>query len=203
MKGQMFLIGAILMIMGTLLVFNVVGVRTITEESRYQDAKLLNRQASNAVNEYRYGLGLAALQQESNKSAADYAAAFSSFLRNEADSRIFYAVAYVNGTTQAYSVNVGNYLGRKINVTLNATDSTPSSAFAYLDDRKNSTMHFLSGISSCMINLTLSYKKGGGSVQERFSVNVSDKRYMAEFVDVTMIDTGFTMNAKEVFNRTW
>ncbi|MBI3190094.1 hypothetical protein HYZ41_00145 [archaeon] len=202
-KGQMFLIGAILMIMGTLLVFNVVGVKSITEESRHQEGKLLNRQMNNIMNEYKYGMGVAAIQQNSNKTESDYAATMSSFLRNDAGSRIFYTIAYVNGTTQAYSVNVGNYLSRKINVTVAATDSSPSSAYVYLGDRQNSTMHFSSLISNGMINLTLSYMKGSSDVQEKFSLNVSDKKYMTGFFDVTLIDSGSLMNSKEIHNITW
>ena len=201
-KGQMFIIASVLVLVGLVLIFNILGVQTITEEKRSQDSRLADKIARNIMAEYMFLTGTATAKQEVNKSAADFAANFSAYIRSEMPSNVFYAIAFVNGTNQRYSLNVGNYLNRRINITVNATDSTPLGNNAFLDDMKNSTFHFSSSINGT-INVTINYRAGNTDVTEKFGINSSAKNFIRAFFDVTVIDGSSQINIKDTYNRTW
>jgi len=201
-KGQMFIIASVLVLVGLVLIFNILGIQTITEEKRSQDSRLADKIARNIMAEYMFLTGTATAKQEVNKSAADFAANFSAYIRSEMPSNIFYAIAFVNGTTQKYSINVGNYLDRKINITVNVTDSTPLGNNALLDDMKNLTFHFSSSINGT-INVTINYKTGNRDVTEKFGINSSAKNFIMAFFDITVIDGDSHINIKDTYNRTW
>ncbi len=120
-KGQMFLIGSIMVLIGLIMLKNLLAVYTTVEETRFQETNIIDKQLSNVVNEYENIIGLASLNGYDN--GVSYLSNFSGFLRNDIDSEILYSFVFANGTTQRYNVTIGNYLGDKINLTVNVTDS--------------------------------------------------------------------------------
>lgn len=199
-KGQMFILAAVLMIGGMVMIFNVLGVPFITEEKQFQDTMMPGKSAKNILNEYMFAMGIATNEPKANESAMKYIANFSLYIRNSTSSRIFYAIAFVNSTTQNYSVTLGNYLDTWINATVSATNSAPSSASAVLADKSQSTLYFSPAAGTVYVNI--SYRRGNEDVLERFPVVISGKNFMQGFFDITLLD-GFSINAKELYNRTW
>ena len=198
----MFILAAVLIISGIVLVFNVLGSPAITEEKKFQDTRMLDKTAENIMREYMFALGTATLYPKPNESASNFISDLSSYMRNETDSSIFYAIIFVNGTNQRYSVNIGNYMDDSISVNVSATNSTPASGAFALNDKKNTTLYFSSGINGT-VNVTVSYTKGNNQITENIRVGVSTKNLMQGLFDITVRDSGFSVNLKETYNRTW
>ena len=85
---------------------------------------------------------------------------------------------------------------------VSATNSTPASGTSTLNDRRNTTLYFSSSINGT-VNVTLSYTKGNSQVVENIPVGVSAKNLILGFFDITVKDSGFSINLKETYNRTW
>jgi hypothetical protein len=202
MRGQMFIIAAIFMVLGLVLIFNVLGVSFITEEKRFQEGRSLDKTAKNLLGEFRFAAGVATIKPVPNSSAADILYNFSSYIRDELDTEILYAFAFVNGTNQLYSINVGNFLDDTINISVNVTGSTPSSRNATIDDRKSDNFTFAAS-GQGVINVTLHYSLGNSNVLERFAINASAKNFLKAFFDVKLKDGASFIRAKEEYNRTW
>ncbi len=198
----MFILAAVLVVSGIVLVFNVIGVPAITEEKKFQDTRMLDKTAKNIMSEYMFTLGIATLYTKPNESASDFISNLSSYIRDDIDSSIFYSIVFVNGTNQAYSINLGNYIDSSTGVTVNATNSTPSSSTISMNDRTNPTLYFSSNINGT-VNITIAYAKGSHQIVEIFPITVSSKNLLQGFFDITVKDRGFSINLKEIYNRTW
>lgn len=201
-KGQIFILASVITVAGVVLIFNMLGSPLITEEKRFQDTRTLNKNARNVMSEYMHAAGIASLGPDPEGAASEFISNFSSYIRDEFDSEIFYAVVFNSGQSLDYSVAVGNYLDTAINVTVNVTDSVPNSGEVVLKDREKSTLYFSSNGYST-INVTVSYRKGSMQIAEEFPVSISDKRVILGFFDITLKDRGFRLNLKDVYNRSW
>jgi hypothetical protein len=201
-KGQLFIIAAVFMVAGMVLIFGVLSSPLIVEEKKFQDVRLLDKNSKNILNEYKYAAGIATLNSPANVSLLSYMLNLSDYYRRESDSRIFYAAAMLNGSTQRFSIDVGNYLKDSINITINATDSTPSSIQFVLDDKTNRAVDFLATINK-MVDITLDYSSGNARTVERFSLNSSSRNVMLLFSDVSLKDGTYEIRLKDVYNRTW
>ncbi len=202
MKGQMFLLAAIIIITGIVLVFNVVGAPHITEEKRFQDTMVPEKNIKNVMNEYIFSLGAATLSSTPDEAVKRAMSNFSAYMRSEFDSNVFYVVALYNKSDQRYSVIVGNYLDRAVNVTVNATSSTPSSNYTFLGDKQSSSLYFSSSVNGT-VNITVYYKKGAEDVTEIFSLAAAGRNSTAGIFDVTLRGERSSINRKETYNRTW
>jgi hypothetical protein len=186
MKGQFFIIAAVIMILTLILLKNSFGIFDTLSEKRFVESSSENKQLKNILSEYRYILGIASLQSSPNVSAANYMSNFSSFLRNDRNIEILYAVAYIDDSTNTYTVTVGNYVGDRLNVTLNVTGSTPVSVNFTVNDRQNVTMNFSASVNN-VINITMIHRRIDTLTTERFSID-SRRNMTMGFFDITLTD---------------
>ncbi|MBI5347019.1 MAG: hypothetical protein HZB66_00215 [Candidatus Aenigmarchaeota archaeon] len=197
MKGQVFLIGAIIILIAIVLLKNLYSIYDTLEEKRWVESGDIEKKIKNIIREYGYSAGIATVQKSVN---AEYLNELSVFLGNDTDIESLYIFAYANGTR--YDVTVGNFLGERINATVNATNSTPASyAFGVLEDKTNLTASFVSGINGS-ITLTLSYTAENKIVNENIILAIANNS-MVSFFDVKLKENDLWLRSKDVFNRTW
>ena len=199
-KGQMFVIGAILILIGLIVLKNLLGVYSTAEEKRYQESVILDKQLRNIRDEYKYIIATASMQNDANASGISYLSNFSSLIRNDMNGRIVYMFIFANGTTQKFSVNVGNFVNDKINVTVNATSSNPNGyVYGSMDDKANLTKEFNATINGT-INVTLKYLYRNINFTEMVPVNVSTKSRAAGFFDITLEGSDIYVRSKETYS---
>ena len=202
-KGQIFLAGAVILLVGLIVLRNLLGVYGTVEEKRYQESLLYDDQLMNIKNEYQYIVGISTLQSNVNESAVNYLSNFSNYLRNEiSDFRVLYLFVFVNGSNQKYSITLGNFLNDKINATVNASDSTPSNiSIGFMNDKSNSTNEFQSNVNGT-VNITLGYQIKNLTITEMIPIT-SNKNITYGLFDVALNAKGLMVRTKYVCNRTW
>lgn len=199
-SGQMFVIAAIIILVGLIMLKNLLAVYSTMEEKRSVESDMLDKQLKNIRGEFRYIAGIASLQADANASGIAYLSNFSGFLRSDADIRILYLFAFANGTSQKYSITIGNYLKDNINATVNVTGSTSAGYyFGTINDETNITTAFQSTAGT--VNITLAYSYRNQNITERLPLSVSGNS-VAGFFDITLED-GMTVRSKDVYNRSW
>lgn len=204
MKGQMFLLASVIIVLGLISVSNLLGVYKTVEETRLQESLVLDRQLQNIKAEYEAAAAAAKLTGNATSSAIKYLANFSELLRNTGDVEVFYAFAFYNGTTGLYSLTVGNFLRDSINLTLNASNSQPAGFNVdVVDDRKNETRTFGTPeiLGTAEVNIT--YVIRNENVTEVLPVTVSGRNYIALFYDIKVREGSDFIRVKEVYNITW
>lgn len=202
-KGQIFLAGAVILLVGLIVLRNLLGVYGTVEEKRYQESLLYDDQLMNIKNEYQYIVGISTLQSNVNESAVNYLSNFSNYLRNEiSDFRVLYLFVFVNGSNQKYSITLGNFLNDKINATVSASDSTPSNiSIGSMNDKSNSTNEFQSNVNGT-VNITLGYQIKNLTITEMIPIT-SNKNITYGLFDVALNAKGLMVRTKYVCNRTW
>lgn len=199
-KGQMFIIAAIFMIVGVILLRNILSLPAITQEKAFQDISYLDRNLNNIKNEFTYIAGAVSVQPVPNGSV-NYLSNFSDYIRGQFDSKIFYVFVFANGTTHNISVTVGNYLQNNISGVINLTDSTPAGQIFNLNDKSYVTIGF--NTSQTLLNLTINYTLQDRETVEKLYVNSSTRNHIAAIFDITLQDTGVMLRSKSAYNRTW
>lgn len=199
-KGQMFIIAAIFLIVGLLLIHNLLNVFDLFEESRSTTTHVLDAQLRNIAKEYEYATGVASLNA-ANVSAMSMLANLSQLVRDDINSRILYAIIFVNGTSSNFSVTVGNYAGDEINVTVNATGSTPAGSNLLVADKTNSTAFFNS--SAGLRTITLAYTIRNETLREEFALNITSSYKLQIFYDITLSNSQMLARKKVLYNTTW
>ena len=166
-KGQLFIAGAIIILVGLILLKSLF-VYSSVEEKRFLESSLLERYSGNIMNEYENIAGLATMQSDVNRSGIDYLSNFSFFITDAMRSKILYAFVFVN--SNSYSVTVGNFLGDKINLTINATDSTPGCYhIGVMNHKTNQTREFIADINGT-VELTFGYVKSGNEYSQKILI---------------------------------
>lgn len=201
-SGQMFIIGAILILIALIAVKNLLGVYSTFEEKRFEETLNMDKQIRNLKNEFGYILGIASLQSDINLSGIRFFYNFSDFVVNDIDAKVLYAFVFVNSTNQQFGVTVGNFLKDAINVTINATNSSPSGYTFTINNNVNVSRQFSSNINGT-VNITLAYTQQNENITERFSMLASTQRFVAGFFDITVESKDEFVRSKEVYNRTW
>ncbi len=201
-KGQMFVIASILVLIALIAVKNMLGIYATFEEKRFKETFTLDKQIRNLKDGFRDTVGIATMQGDANLSGIRFLYNFSNFTAKDTGAKLLYAFVYVNGTSQKFSVTVGNFLKDEINVTINATDSTPAAFSFLMNSSMNATNEFQSDISG-MVNMTLSYSQSEGNSTERFSISTSAQRYAGAFFDIKIESNDEFVRSKEFYNRTW
>ena len=199
MKGQFFIIAAVIILIGFILLRNSLGIFDTLVERRIVESSMLNKQAINIMNEYKYLAGTASLQGSVNRSGVEFLYNFSSYLRDERKVEILYVFVYMNDSANTYSVTLGNFLNDNINASINVTTSTPQSINFSLNDKRNSTYNFAVSTDG-IININLTYRRIDTSVTERLSVD-SRKNMTSFFIDLTLVENN-KIRVKDVYNVT-
>ena len=202
-KGQMFIVAGIILVM---LLFSLSGLLSVYgtgQEKTNLESVAVHRTAENLMREYKNIAGVATMKGDVNGSAMVYLSNFSDMARDDAGARVLYAFAFSNGTSQKFSVTTGNYLDGLVNLTIYATDSTPSSFFiGVVQDRTNVTREF-SRSSNVLINITLNYTDNEGSKAERMTLNASALSSVAAIFDIKAESAEGFARRKETYNRSW
>jgi hypothetical protein len=197
-KGQFFIIGAIIILVGFIMLRNLFVYPSI-EEKRSLESSLVDRYLDNIAKEYRNIVGLASLQSDVNSSGIAYLSNFSFFIRDGIESRILYVFVYLNSSS--YSVTVGNFLNDKINVTITATGSTPGSySIGVLNDKTNQTREFVA--NSDTIELTLTYNRIGSEFNETIPIKKTNS-FVQGFFDISLEEDDIFLRKIDLYNRTW
>lgn len=201
-KGQMFLISAILILIALIAIKNLLGVYATFEEKRFEEIFTLDKQLRNVKNEIRNTVGIATLQNDVNLSGIQYLYNLSNFTVNDMDAELLYAFIFSNASNQIFGITVANFLKDTINVTINATNSTPAGYTFTINNSINASRQFNSSINGT-INITLTYSKQNDNITERFPILVSTQRFDAIFFDLTLFSRDEFVRSKEIHNRTW
>jgi hypothetical protein len=197
-KGQLFIVGAIVFIIGFIVLKNLFVYPEI-EERRFVESSILGKYSNNIANEYRNIVGLSSLQPDVNKSGIDYLSNFSFFIRDSIESNILYVFVFLNSST--YSVTVGNFLDDEINVTINATNSDPDGYhIGVMQDKTNQTREFTALSESS--ELTLTYNKLGTEFNETVPLTAGNN-FVQGFFDITLRESDLMIRKISMYNRTW
>lgn len=198
-KGQLFLIASIFVLIGLIMLKNLLGIYSTIEEKGSLESLLFDKELRNLMNEYKNIVATASLKSDVG---ADYLSNFSSFIRNEMNSKILYSFVFMNSSSKNYSVTIGNFLNDKINVTLSATNATPAnSIIGIMNDKTNATREFTSNINGT-VQLTLIYEKEGQTFEERIAIR-SDHNYVTGFFDLVIAEDESFVRMRDGYNRTW
>ena len=201
MKGQMFIIAAVFMIVGMVLIKNMLNFDVIDEQKNFIESQNTDKQMENILNEYKYAANIALVQPQKNVSGLNYMSNLSLFLKK--DIKYFsslYMFAYANTTTGKISVAVGNFLSGDVNITLNATDSSPLGYSFLLSDTQSTAKEFTYNGGTSEVNITINYTIQSQSDVEMISIIV--KNYTASYFDIRLYDKNIQLRAKESYNRT-
>ena len=208
MKGQMFLLASVIIVLGLISIGNLLGIYKTVEETRLQESLMLDKQLRNIKAEYESIAAAARLGNDVNGSAIRYLSNFSGLLRNTADVEVFYVFAYFNASDKNYSLTIGNYLKDSINVTVNASSSDPAGIFiGVIDDRKNETRTSAHTITSSplsgtvLVNVTYTIK--GSNVMEAVPVTISNRNYLILLYDIKVKEGNDFVSVKDTYNVTW
>ncbi|MBI4019085.1 MAG: hypothetical protein HY364_02430 [Candidatus Aenigmarchaeota archaeon] len=202
-KGQMFIIAGIILIMMLFSLSALLSIYNTGQEKVNLESVAIQLTAENLMREYKNIAGLATVKENVNASAMAYFSNFSDLVRHDADAKILYSFAFSNGTSQKFWVITGNYLDDSINLTIYATDSTPSSVFiGVIQDKTNVTREF-SRTTNVPINITLNYTDSTGSRAERFVLNASSLNSAAALFDIRIETPEGFARIKETYNRSW
>lgn len=190
-KGQMFIIASIVILVGLIMLKNMFGIYATAEEGLYHDTDIMERQLRNIKGEYERIISTAS----SGSQYIFYLAEFSSIVPG----RILYMLVLTNGTD--YNVTIGNFLGDKINCTLNTTGSVPEYYYiGCLENGEYTTRVFKS--AGGLINLTLSYEKRGLITVETIPIVVNEK-YVMGFLDIAMEKRSMLVRTKDTYKVMW
>ena len=200
-KGQMFMIAAIFIIIGFILLKGLTTLPVLTQEKTFQDTSYLDRNLRNIKGELSYAASVASMQPLPNKTGAEYLFNFSRYIRHDFDSKILYVFIFSNGTTGNFSATIGNFLQNNISGTINFTSSTPAGRTFNVNDTGNKTLEF--NASSAWINVTFNYTIQNRETVEKFYFNSSTRNYIGAFFDASLQENGFFVRSKSTYNRTW
>jgi len=201
MKGQLFIIAAIFMIVAIVLIRNMTGGVDLSEESRFQESRYFEKQLDNIMNEYRMITGASALQPDPNQTGMDSLRNISLMVKDDTDISVFYIFIFANGTSQNFTATFGNFLNDRMNITFNATNSNPTGTQIILENNQNKSIIFDSSPGD--INLNITYLSGGIVTHESFDIAISSSNQVFGFFDVKLRDSGFFVREKEIYNWSW
>jgi len=199
-KGQMFMIGAIFIIIGFVLLKGLLSLPILAQEKTFQDTSYLDRNLKNVRGEYDYAASVASMQSDANASSV-YIYNLSTYMRREFDSKIIYVFIFSNGTTRNFSVTIGNFMQNNLSGTINFTNSTPAGRAFVLNDSTTTVLEF--NASAVIVNVTLNYTLQNNQVVEKFYFNSSTRNYVEAFFDISLLESGFFVRSKSTYNRTW
>ncbi len=201
-KGQMFIIAMIFMIAVIVLVKNMASTLELTEDIRFQQAKVSEQNMKNYVNEFRKVAAASAAQDSANESGLLWLSDFSGRLYDYEGARILFIFITANSSTSKYSVAIGNYLGDDINISYNVTNSTPGGYSQVIGNMQTSAISHAAAISGALI-FNATYNIGGIETSERFEFKSGPKNEVALFTDATAISEDFSARGKDVYIWEW
>ncbi len=201
-KGQLFIIATIFVILIIILIKNTIGTVDITEENRFQGTRLAEKSLKNIQNEFRNVVSAAAVQPDANRSGMEYLRNTSLQARNDLDASILYVYIVANGTNNKYSVTIGNFLQDRVNVTYNATGSSPGGNVFIVEDKQNATNEYTSSVTGT-INVNITYTSQNQDTTERFNITTNAKNNIFLFTDITVRSNDLFVRGKDIYNWSW
>lgn len=195
LKGQMFIIGAVLLLVSVILIKDIVNIYPIIDEKNYINSIITEKNMRNVKNEFNYILGMVALRNSTN-----YMSNFSDYIRRD-NYKSMHIITIVNGTTNNFTVTIGNYFGGDLNYTLNATDSTPKGYTNIVKDRSYS-YHIFNTSTTGSIIITFNYTLDNDNIVETIPIDVKNRNFIQGFFDIKT-DSLIYMRTKYLYNWSW
>lgn len=190
MKGQLFLIGAVVIIVGLFLLKNLFSVHGFIEEVRYLETSNPGFEIDNVMREYQRVAGLCKVNNNYN-----YLSDFSMNLRNNSYLKSLYFVGVANNT--GYIVISGNFIGYNINVTIDPEKPTLSATSFVLPDVSEQVSHFSYSNDEIFI-INISYEINGKIENERFHLKTGSDN-LGSFFQVTFRDDNLDVSKKQTY----
>lgn len=201
MKGQMFIIAAIIIAVSLILLKEYFVVFDIIEEARFQQSSSLAEKARNIKDEYKNIVNIALQQESVNESAKIFLKNFTEQIRDEVDA--LYIFAYVNATRHEIYLLVANYLGDRIDMVVNATNTVfPEKFFDDIQEKESreTVFYFYPGFEG-VVNIRIEYEIQDEIVKEEIPINVSQEN-QALFFDVKIRSSTSMLRVKDVYAPT-
>lgn len=199
MKGQFFLIAAILMVISLIMIKGLLGVYSSGETHANMNMNIDDKQLDNINGEYEYAAGMASLTSDPNQTLNQYFSNFSEYIRGEKDFRVLWVTVFVNGTNQKYYLNAGNYIQNKISLNISVTNSTPSGVLMEIPDMTTKSASFDSDINGT-INISLRYLIGGIEKENIFQIKISNTSSISSFMDIAIVSSGLKIGTNKLYN---
>ena len=170
MKGQMFLIAGIVVVVGLIFMKGIYDIYPLFEESRYIRSRNGKFVLNNVNTEYEKIIGLG-----NNSKTDKYLYDFSNFVYHDmAGLNIFY-VYLKTGANE--SLVIGNFMDKSLNVTISLSSATPSVFSQVIGNEQNKTFEF-NPSGDFEVNISYDGKN------EYF--NVSEKKQGVLFTDMAI-----------------
>lgn len=198
MKGQFFIIAAIVIATGLAMISGLLNIYKISETSAGEQMDVGWDILKNIMKEYRFITRVAAVQADPNKSAVQYLSNFSLNIREQQNARILWLAIFMNGTSQEYYVNVGNFMQKRVLLSISVTNSIPSSVSTYLNDLNTASFNF-SPQASGLINLTVRYETEDKITEDTISFSAGNTNSLTGFFDIAIKGAGSYVKTKEAY----
>ena len=202
-KGQMFIIGAIFIIIALALLRNLLGIFSTAQEGESVESSVADIELRNIRSEYANIAGISTTQAVPNASAITNLYNISDFLRSDRKVKILYVMVFVNGSTQRYAVTVGNFMNDKINAQIVTSGAgSGQKDFGVVQDRTNVTEEFTPGANGTL-SVMLNYTLQSSNVTEIVKASISASNHMSLFYDIALDDCKILVRSKDLYNTTW
>ncbi len=203
MKGQIFMLIAVITVLALILLRSEVGVYKTIEQTSYQTFSTITENYENIKAEYQKAAQIALFTNRSQNVMESLLNNFTNFTYNAYNQRNYtlntiYALTFINSTN--VSITVGNGLGKNItNFTVGQSLSKLTSTNLTLADKTSNTSVFTtSSLGQFTVNVT--YFLGG--TKYNFSYGTDTNKTAALYVDVYLQEDNSYLNDKLILNLT-
>lgn len=199
MKGQMFMVGVIVIVVALILMRNVFSMQPTIEVKRFEESSFFPNAMDNVHNELKNMVGF-----EEYSDRDDIFTNFSSLLREEKYMTLGYTYSYFNSSSGNFSVEVGNFFDDIMKtVVINATNSTPLGySVGDISDQQAVSRNFTADINGT-INVTVSYIMGESYTYKYYVEASSEEDYASGYFDVIISDDTRFLRRMSTYNRSW
>lgn len=192
-KGQMFLIGGILVLIAIIMIKNLFVVYQTIETKRSEETIIVDRNLENILREYEYTLGLSSLSDDPNQTIYTNLNNFNDYIEDDFNTQIFIAYSFYNKSSENCTFTVMNELGEDINISIN-----DQSSFVLDNNDLHSEIIQMSSDS----NITIDYTFNEYTRNETILIDVSSN-ITKGFFDIAIKSNNNLFRTKSIYNRTW
>src|SRR3989338_360910 len=195
MKGQMFLIAGIILLLGIITLANIMNIYSVFEEMRHTEASDMNYRVDNIAREYEYMISAMSSQSQIN---SNNIRSFTENITQYEDEEIFFLLAYANNSD--YTMWAGNYLKDSINFTANMSYSIIPDWNIFLDDK--SVSFIINNATITDIEINISYTLNNENEKQSLPMRITNNSIIG-FFDVRLNENDNFAKKRIFVNRTW
>lgn len=204
MKGQIFLVIAVLVILVLILTKTETSFLKTVEQQRFQLYSMLPENYENLKNEYERTVHISLSKNKSMETMVSNLNNFSNFSstafeRKNYTFQVFYSFAFVNSST--LNITVGNFLGKTIkNITINQSLATGTLVPLGTLANRNSGSRGLEFSSQSQFNVTVKYFIN--ETAYNFTYSTDTNKTVGAYFDIFLQEHESYMNDKLILNIT-